>query len=681
MEACSALIFGILSDPGGMAGFNLLHSITNDHWAFTVSTLRYFTFTKFYLLKSHAKDNLLALVRRIVALSGKGVDGLIVGLVRQIRPGDHGCENTQLTTALLRLLGDHQDWFFAQPGLIPFVFYPLVRVCAEEGVDHALLHELAEFCAACLKSRYRECTAVGRDFARALLAVSHLEAFQPFWAWFVKPGAEAPAKAAPIAQVLAMPSQKKYLATRLTPLMETEIVYMMEHVKAGRQTFYESWFQDMHVPRGPSDDPSALIADLLRYIVAVYHPSNAVLASSVVQRWATITWLYRLIISEKAAFDALLAVYMDWFFFDPNVDSIMTVEPGCLVITKGLVRLPALTIGALSYLGYYRHQFPGIAAEDTMRCIDLAMKVCIEKGVIRSLEGVLMSPSLEPASKTILAALFPSTISIQAPSAGSSADPRVPEQPGSSKSTAPAPSPSAVEELDTCDESEAERMDVEVDRAELLMEKIRALSTSACSDQVILGLLSTLRATIEELYRPAKEGRARPPLSKALSFERFVSKQNARIRALVQIESGSSSSASLPAAAVELPLTAADFNRYKARLLNALDSMEFPADNFDQLVLASLAKSPTEQIWMWKSLVLLIQRLPLAKVQLVAGALRSVFELISEEQEVLSTGLEDSLMALHARIPVIPKIFDGVTVDTDTFRTFVEQSLVLSAQN
>lgn len=50
------------------------------------------------------KKNLLELVDRIVALNGRGVDGLVVGLLRQIRAGDHGRENSDLCTALLTMI-------------------------------------------------------------------------------------------------------------------------------------------------------------------------------------------------------------------------------------------------------------------------------------------------------------------------------------------------------------------------------------------------------------------------------------------------------------------------------------------------------------------------------------------------------------------------------------------------
>lgn len=85
-----------------------MHSVTNDSWATSISILRYFTFTKFSELKANVKTNLLDLVDKIVALNGRGVDGLVVGLLRQIRAGDHGRENTDLCLALLAMMQSHK---------------------------------------------------------------------------------------------------------------------------------------------------------------------------------------------------------------------------------------------------------------------------------------------------------------------------------------------------------------------------------------------------------------------------------------------------------------------------------------------------------------------------------------------------------------------------------------------
>lgn len=85
-----------------------MHSITNDSWATSISILRYFTFTKFSELKAPVKKNLLELVDKIIALNGRGVDGLVVGLLRQIRAGNHGRENTDFCVSLLILIEAHK---------------------------------------------------------------------------------------------------------------------------------------------------------------------------------------------------------------------------------------------------------------------------------------------------------------------------------------------------------------------------------------------------------------------------------------------------------------------------------------------------------------------------------------------------------------------------------------------
>lgn len=47
--------------------------------------LKYFTFTKYSSLKIPVREQLFWLVNRLVSLASKGCDGLILGLLRQIK--------------------------------------------------------------------------------------------------------------------------------------------------------------------------------------------------------------------------------------------------------------------------------------------------------------------------------------------------------------------------------------------------------------------------------------------------------------------------------------------------------------------------------------------------------------------------------------------------------------------
>lgn len=645
-----------------------MHAITADGWAFVVSLLRHFTFTKFYQLKDLQKTQVFFLVDKIVALNGQGVDGLVVGLLRQIVAGDHGKENSEVSMAILRLLTRNRDWLHSQTTLIPFVFYSIGRLGAEEGLDQPILEASLSLLKDLLNNRYRECRIIGRDFARVMQALSHFEVMRGFWAWFTAPTDPSNPFSAPISEVLKQPSQKKYIACRLTPLMETEILYMMEHVKTLRQSYYETWFQEAHVPKGPSDDPNALISDLIRYIVAVYHPSNAVLAAPIVQRWSVITWLYKMIINEKAAFDAQLAIFFDWFFFDPTVDSIMNVEPGCLVLVRGIAKLPVISIGALSYLLFYRHQFGHYPVQAITKNIDLAMRVCLEKGVVSSLEGLIKSPTLDSSSKQLVFALFPSGVTFTAPpSAAPSQDSKVSSGSSSattSSSTIVSPKSPTNVELDSDEELTDELAQADLARYDLLMQKIKALEKNSAMDEVLVGLVQNLRV-LESRIKDSTQRR------NLIGSDLLLKGLDARVKEILGLESANEP--------LELPTTSADFSKFKAKLLSSPELFEFPSGpELYQIAQSSVRSGATEQIWIWKSLVSMLQVLPVERLKGAPDTLRQSFSLIDTENEILSTGLLDACMMLHSRYPIIPKIFDGLQDDSEAFRTFVEQAIIMS---
>lgn len=56
-----------------------------DNWEALCNQARYFTFSKYLKMKSDAQSRLLWLIAKLVALQARGVDGLCMGLIRQIK--------------------------------------------------------------------------------------------------------------------------------------------------------------------------------------------------------------------------------------------------------------------------------------------------------------------------------------------------------------------------------------------------------------------------------------------------------------------------------------------------------------------------------------------------------------------------------------------------------------------
>ena len=59
-------------------------------------------------------------------------------------------------------------------------------------------------------------------------------------------------------------------------------------VRFGQQKRYQDWFQRQYLS---TPESQSLRCDLIRYICAVIHPSNELLCSDIIPRWAVIGWL------------------------------------------------------------------------------------------------------------------------------------------------------------------------------------------------------------------------------------------------------------------------------------------------------------------------------------------------------------------------------------------------------
>lgn len=107
----------------------------NDGWGLLTGLLRYFTFSKYFLMSEQSRVQLFWLLARLLALGAQGCDALIIGLLRQYRSGSHDPQNLKTLAHIIGLLNENTGWLYSQPGLIPYVLYPLLRAAAEDGLD------------------------------------------------------------------------------------------------------------------------------------------------------------------------------------------------------------------------------------------------------------------------------------------------------------------------------------------------------------------------------------------------------------------------------------------------------------------------------------------------------------------------------------------------------------------
>jgi len=129
--------------------------------------------------------------------------------------------------------------------------------------------------------------------------------------------------------------------------MERKISFLASSVKFGNQKRYQDWFQDKYFA---TPESHSLRSDLIRFIINVIHPTNDMLCSDIIPRWAIIGWLISSCTNPIASANAKLSLFYDWLFFDPAKDNIMNIEPGILVMYHSIRNHPFVSSTLLDFL-------------------------------------------------------------------------------------------------------------------------------------------------------------------------------------------------------------------------------------------------------------------------------------------------------------------------------------------
>lgn len=320
--------------------------IVRDHFGFVVGRLKILVH-RFPSLLPTPRKLLLWLLEPLLKASIPETDGLCLNLLRQIKGGDLGQDNLQMADRLLDLLAKNREWLDRIPHLIGASLYSYIRLLLDHGKFEALRQREVLFCVALLREKFQECALIGRDLVRLLQDVARIPEFQSVWDDLLNNPRNLSPHFAGIASLLAIPTPRRYLLSRISPQMEEQLLFVMEHVKMGNQRRYQQWFIKAFVSTPESE---SIVADIVRFICDVFHPPNHILCSDIVPRWAMIGWLLKCVKSPAVLASVKLALFYDWLFFDPAADSIMNIEPAILVMVNSLARYASITASLLEFL-------------------------------------------------------------------------------------------------------------------------------------------------------------------------------------------------------------------------------------------------------------------------------------------------------------------------------------------
>ncbi|KAL6439905.1 hypothetical protein ACFW04_004134 [Cataglyphis niger] len=394
-EVSLGLLVVILTDSQNAAkSYRDLTLITRDGLAIVLLHLNQLVLEKYLRLNDVTRSQLLWLLREMIRTSVTNVDNLCLSLLRHAAGGDISPRNLFLVDALLDIFQENRAWLDKFPFLVASIVYTYLRLIEDHNAPHlaGLRQKEVTFTVSLIRERMADCLAIGRDLVRLLQNVARIPEFEALWKDILLNSKSLCPNFNGVLQLLQTRTSRRFLQSRLTPDMERKLVFLTSNVRFGNHKRYQDWFQRQYLA---TPESQSLRCDLIRFIVGVIHPTNELLCSDIIPRWAVIGWLFTTCTSTVAASNAKLALFYDWLFFEPDKDNIMNIEPAILVMHNSMRSHPPVTATLLDFLCRIIPNFYPALTDKVRNGIFSSLRQILEKRVLPSLYPLFDSPKLD----------------------------------------------------------------------------------------------------------------------------------------------------------------------------------------------------------------------------------------------------------------------------------------------
>lgn len=404
-----ALLYSILTNPTTASKqYHTLTLVNRDSFLLVISFTEKMVMERTTKLQETTRIQLMWLTREVVQTGVAGADKLCFALLKQLPAGS--CSSSgdiYIAENLMCILMDNRDWLDSQPGLISSVVYTYLSLipCHTLPTLTSLREQEVQFCVTLIRTRFNECFQIGRDFVRLLQGVSRIPEITELWRDLINnPQAISP-QCTGLSQLLSRRTSRRFIGGRVLLEVEIKLTFFLSKVKFGQHRRYQEWFQKKYLS-GP--ESHHLIPELIRFVCCVIHPTNEVLGSDVIPRWALIGWLISLCQSNHLAFaNAKLALFYDWLSYSSDSDNIMNIEPGILLMHHSLRAHPQVTASLLDFLCRMVLSFCPSQPQIAEVGIKSALKDILNKGVLLSLDPIFESPRLDEDLRSLVKSTFP----------------------------------------------------------------------------------------------------------------------------------------------------------------------------------------------------------------------------------------------------------------------------------
>ncbi|KAF8041219.1 hypothetical protein BT93_B3218 [Corymbia citriodora subsp. variegata] len=399
------ILYGALTEPH-LARTHLkhLHAVVTDGYALFASLLARIVDDLYDKLAETAKAQVLWAASEMVDVSAVGFSGLLVSLLRQMVGGDLRGGNLWLCFEVVSLfLGKWNCLLEEDPLVLTSALYSFLRLLADHcrvTVDsklEALKRLEIEFCVRMLREQFGLCLKIGRDLIRLLQDLVHVPEFHAIWRDLVSnPREFGVARFTDIAQIYSVRTSSRYFLLRITPEAETQLRFLLTHVKLGSQKRHQTWFASKFF--GPPERET-LIVDIVRFICCAHHPPREIIHSNIIPRWAVIGWLLKSCRKNYVEANAKLALFYDWLFFDERVDKVMNIEPALLLMVHSIPHYAELTHTLLEFLFLLVENYDVEHKDMVSSRVSLSFTLLINQGLSRNVENLTSAEILSPPLK------------------------------------------------------------------------------------------------------------------------------------------------------------------------------------------------------------------------------------------------------------------------------------------
>lgn len=397
---------GILTEPANAAKYYRdLTLVARDGLSSVLSNLSSLIIERYLRLHDTARSQLLWLIRELIRYAVNTVENTCWNLMRYASGGDITPKNINLIESLLDIYIENKVWLDKFPYLICSIVYTYLRLIEDHNIPALLPLRQKEvnFVILLIRERFSDILSLGRDLVRLLQNVARIPEFNLLWQdILLNPKSLCPTFTN-VLQLLQTRTSRRFLQSRLTPDMERKLVFLTSQVRFGNHKRYQEWFQRQYLA---TPESQSLRSDMIRFIVGVIHPTNELLCSDIIPRWAVIGWLLTTCTSSVAASNAKLALFYDWLFYEPDKDNIMNIEPAILVMHHSMRSHPVVTATLLDFLCRIIPNFYPQLTEKVRSGIFNSLRQITEKRVLPTLYPLFDSPKLDRELRTTVRETF-----------------------------------------------------------------------------------------------------------------------------------------------------------------------------------------------------------------------------------------------------------------------------------